>query len=230
VSGWISLALLFVAALALIWALRVRGPMLQLAAAALLVGAAGYAVQGHPGLQGSPRGAAERQPPIPLTTLRRAFFGQFGPTEHWLIMSESYASRGRTADAVAVLESAVHEHPGDPTLWVGLGNALVDHAGTVTPAAELAFRRAAELAPDHPAPPFFLGLALARSGDPQDALALWRGILAKAPADVSWRPYVEDAILALTSARVPSSPGARRSAPTPQPSSAPDRTPRPLPR
>ena len=49
-------------------------------------------------------------------------------------------------------------------LWVGLGNALADHAGTMTPAAELAFARAAELAPGYPAPPFFLGLAkLARA-------------------------------------------------------------------
>jgi cytochrome c-type biogenesis protein CcmH/NrfG len=42
----------------------------------------------------------------------------------------------------------------------GLGNALVLHAdGMMTPAAELAFQRAAKLAPDHPGPKFFYGLA-----------------------------------------------------------------------
>ena len=39
--------------------------------------------------------------------------------------------------------------------------------------------------------------ALARSGDSRDAVTLWRSILAEAPADASWRPFVEDAIRAL---------------------------------
>jgi len=171
--------------------------MLQLSAAALLFGAAGYAVQGEPGLGGSPRSAEQRAAPIPLTKIRHAFFGTFGPTEHWLVISESYASRGETEDAVKVLTAAVREHPGDPALWVGLGNALTDHAGTLTPASPLAFSRAAELAPGHPAPPFFLGLALIRSGEPQDGIELWRKLIAAAPPTASWRPLVEDAIRAV---------------------------------
>lgn len=196
-SGWAALLLLIGLSLALLWLLRVRGAMLQLAAAALLFGAAGYATLGSPGLESSTRSAEQRRPPIPLTRLRHAFYGNFGPTEHWLIISESLASRGKTQEAAGILQSAVREHPGDPSLWVGLGNALADHANTLTPASELAFRRAAELAPGHPAPRFFFGLALARSGDPRDAIALWRQILAEAPADASWRPVVEDAIAAL---------------------------------
>lgn len=195
--GWAALLLLMGFSLALLWLLRVRGAMLQLAGAALLFGAAGYATFGSPGLASSTRSAEQRRPPIPLTQLRHAFYGNFGPTEHWLIISESLASRGKTQEAAGVLQSAVREHPGDPSLWVGLGNALADHANTLTPASELAFKRAAELAPGHPAPRFFFGLALARSGDPKDAIALWRQILAEAPADASWRPVVEDAIAAL---------------------------------
>jgi cytochrome c-type biogenesis protein CcmH/NrfG len=197
-SGWFALALLIVLALAAMWAQRVRGPMLQLGAAALLVGAAGYAVQGRPTLEGVSRTAAQQKPPIPLTTLRRAFFGQFGRTEHWLIMSESFAARGQTAEAATVMQSAVREHPRDPLLWIGFGNALVDQAGGLTPASQLAFQRAIELAPDHPAPRFFLGLALARSGQQAQAAALWRTILAQAPADAGWRPYVEDALMAIS--------------------------------
>jgi cytochrome c-type biogenesis protein CcmH len=196
-SGWVALLLLIGFSLALLWLFRVRGAMLQLAAAALLFGAAGYAMLGSPGLPSSTRSAEQRRPPIPLTRLRHAFYGNFGPTEHWLIISESLASRGKTQEAAGVLQSAVREHPGDPSLWVGLGNALADHANTLTPASELAFKRAAELAPGHPAPPFFFGLALARSGDPKNAIAVWRQILAEAPADASWRPVVEDAIAAL---------------------------------
>jgi len=224
-TGWLALLLLIGASLALLRLIGVRAGMLQLAAAALLFGAAGYAVDGRPGLPSSPRAAEQRAAPIPLTNIRHAFFGRFGPTEHWLLISESYARRGRTREAAGVLESAVREHPGDPVLWVGLGNALADHSGMLTAASELAFRRANELAPDHPAPRFFLGLALARSGDVQDAVRLWQAILAEAPADASWRPYVEDALAAVTRPRVPSSPEVRRSAPTPQPSTGTDRSP-----
>ena len=200
-SGWIALLILIAIAAAVLRLLRVRGPMLQLAAAALLFGAAGYAILGRPGLPSAPRSAERREAAVPLTNLRHAFFGRFGPTEHWLLISDSYARRGQTREAAGVLESAVREHPGDPILWIGLGNALADHSRMITPASDLAFRRAIELAPDHPAPRFFYGLALARSGDGKDALALWRQILAEAPADASWRPVVEDAIAAISGPR-----------------------------
>lgn len=195
--GWIGVLILVVVALAGLWLLRVRGAMFQIAGAAVLFGAAGYAVQGHPDVAGSPRAAVSRAAPIPLTRIRHAFYGQFTPTEHWLVISESFASRNDTRDAVGVLKSAVREHPNDAELWVGLGNALVDHAGVMTPAAQIAFERAIQLSPGHPGPLFALGLALARSGDGAGAIAMWRSILADAPADASWRPLVEDAIAAL---------------------------------
>jgi len=196
-SGWLILALILAASIAALWLLRTRGSMLMLAAAALLFGCAGYALQGHPALAGSPREAKSLEAPIPLVQIRHGFFGAFSPTEHWLIMADSFAGRGDTEDAVGVLKSAVREHPGDPQLWIGLGNALVDHAGVLTPASEYAYQRAAELAPGHPAPSFFMGLALARSGDRDGALAMWKKLLAAAPADAGWRPMVQDAVAAL---------------------------------
>ena len=200
-SGWLVLALLLALSLAAAWLMKLRGAMLQLFAAALLIGGAGYALQGRPGLAGSAAKGTAASNVFPVTAARRAFFGEFSANEHWLIMSESLARKGKTADAVNLLRSAVREHPGDTALWVGLGNALVDHAGMMTPASAFAFRKAAELAPGHPAAPFFLGLALARSGDRPGAIALWRRILAEAPADASWRPLVEDAVRALDPAR-----------------------------
>jgi len=196
-SGWLLLAALTALGIGAFRLLGLRGPMLQLAAASLLIGASGYALQGRPGLSGSPRAAAANREVVPLTGARDAFFGEFTPSGHWLLLSDSMARRGDTADAAGILRSAVREHPRDVALWVGLGNALVDHAGMLTPAAQLAYERAVELAPGHPAAPFFFGLALARSGDRAGALALWREILAEAPADASWRPMVEDAIAAL---------------------------------
>lgn len=196
-SGWILLALLVIAALGGLRLLGLRGALLQLIAAALLFGCAGYALQGRPGLAGSPREAQSAEPPIPLTKIRHGFFGQFASAEPWLRISEALASRGNTKDAAGVLQSAVRERPNDPALWIGLGNALVDHSKGLTPASQFAFHRAAQLAPGHPAPVFFTGLALARSGERDAAIALWKEVLARAPADAPWRPLVEDAVAAL---------------------------------
>jgi cytochrome c-type biogenesis protein CcmH len=207
VIGWLLPLALLAACLGALRLLGIRGPMLQLAAAALLLGAAGYALQGRPGLAGAPQRAADKAPPASLAPLRHAFFGRFTGVEHWLLIADSFRARGRTADAAGVLRSALRQYPGSLPLWIGLGNALVDHAGTLTPAAELAYRRAAELAPGHPAPSFFYGLALARSGDRAGAVQMWTATLAAAPADASWRPLVEDALAAVRAA--PGSPEPR---------------------
>ena len=197
-TGWIILAVLFAASLGALALLRVRGAVLMLAASAMLFGCIGYVVQGRPGLAGSPREAGSLQAPIPLTDMRHAFFGNFTGEESWLAISEALARSGDTEQAVGVLQNAVGKYPRNPQLWVGLGNVLVDHAGVLTPASEYAYERAAELAPGHPAPLFFMGLALARSGDGQGALALWKQVLANAPANAEWRPMVEDAVAALS--------------------------------
>lgn len=197
-TGLLIIGVIAFATLALLWALGLRGPFLTLAAAALAFGCAGYALQGRPGLEGSPRASAMRPPPVPLTAARKAMMGQFTAADTWTTISEGYAARGKTLDAVGVMRSAIRARPTDYAMWVGLGNALADHGRTLTPAARFAYGRAGELAPGYPAPRFFLGLAMARSGQPQEALVLWREILADAPADASWRPFVEDGVMALS--------------------------------
>jgi cytochrome c-type biogenesis protein CcmH len=197
------LGLLAFLTLTLLWLMQLRGPLLTLAAAAIAFGCAGYALQGRPGLDGSPRASAERNPPLPLSGARHALMGQFDGSDAWLNMAEALASRGNTEDAANLLRAQVSRYPNDYKLWVGLGNALTDHARSLTPSARFAFNRASELAPGYPAPPFFLGLAEARSGNPDEAVRLWREILANAPADASWRPMIEDGIIALDEARRP---------------------------
>ena len=197
-TGFAWLGLLALLTLALLWLMKLRGPLLTLAAAAIAFACAGYALQGRPDLGGSPRASAHRSPPMPLTGARHALMGQFDAADAWLSMSEALASRGNTEDAANLLRAQVKRHPGDYRLWVGLGNALTDHGRTLTPSARFAFQRAAELAPQYPAPRFFLGLAEARSGNPEEAVRLWREILANAPANASWRPLIEDGLLLMT--------------------------------
>lgn len=196
--GWLILLALMALSFVGLRLLGVRGAALTASAAVLLLGGAGYALQGSPNLPGAPAQATEAGDIFPLTKARHAFFGEFTPAESWLRMSEALARDGQNEDAVGLLQNAVKRYPADPQLWIGLGNALVDHARGMTPAAELAYRRAEQAAPGHPAAPFFYGLALARSGDRDGALTLWRNILAKAPADAEWRPLVEQGVAALS--------------------------------
>ena len=196
--GWLILLLLVGLSLALLWLFRVRGGLLTASAAALLIGASGYALQGSPDLPGAPVRSGEGHDILPLTDARHAFFGYFAPAESWLRMSEALERDGKSEDAVGILQNAVRRYPGDPQLWIGLGNALVDHARGLTPPAELAYKRAEQAAPGHPGALFFYGLALARSGDRQSALAIWQQILKTAPTDASWRPLVEQGVAALS--------------------------------
>lgn len=196
--GWIILLVLIALSLGAIRLLGVRGPALTASAAVLLLGGAGYILQGRPYLPGAPAQGMEGQDIFPLTEARHAFFGYFTPAEPWLRMSEALARDGQSEDAAGILENAVKRYPGDAQLWIGLGNALVDHSRGITPAAELAYKRAEEVAPGHPAAPFFYGLALARSGDREDALKLWRNVLAEGPPNASWRPLVEQGVAALS--------------------------------
>ena len=190
-TGWFILLLLLAASAFALWVFGVRGGLLTAAMAALVFGAAGYALQGSPGISGAPAEGSTSRRVIPLTEARHAFFGNFSPEESWLALSDGLARGGNTEDAVGLLQNAVGKYPGDVQLWIGLGNALVDHAHGLTPPAEFAYQRAAELAPGHPAAPFFYGLALARSGDRAAAVAIWKRILANGPKDASWRPLIE---------------------------------------
>lgn len=195
--SWLILIVLIAASFLLLRWGGVRGGPLTGALAALMIGATGYAVSGRPSLAASPAAGRAAAELLPLTSARHAFFGDFGPSESWMRMSEALARRGNTADAVGILTNATQRFPGDAQLWVGLGNALVDHAHRITPPAELAYRRAAEVAPGNPAGSFFYGLALARSGDPDAPIAIWQSILATAPKDASWRPLIEQGVSAL---------------------------------
>jgi len=198
--GWAILLLLVLLSLVALWLLGARRGLAQACGAALLFGASGYAFQGRPALRGSPAESSESQKPILLTQARHAFFGDFSPEESWMRMSEALARTGNSEDAVNILTNAVTRYPGDAHLWVGLGNALVDHGHGLTPPAEMAYARAAELLPGHPAPRFFHDLALARSGQGEPALKDLIALIREHP-NASWRPMAEQLAVAIASSR-----------------------------
>ena len=172
-------------------------------AAALLLGLAGYALQGSPALPGHPV-----QPPEDTSKANEAEIAtrskmgeqRFGNGPAWLIAADGAMRAGAPMAAVTYIKSGLKENPRDPDLWVGLGNALVVHSGgMVSPAATYAFQRAAEISPQHPGPPFFMGLALAQSGQFAQARAIWTELLARAPADAPWRADLEARLAQLPS-------------------------------
>ncbi|MFY8193795.1 MAG: tetratricopeptide repeat protein, partial [Novosphingobium sp.] len=97
--------------------------------------------------------------------------------------------------AAEVLRKGTQQFPKDADLWVSLGNALVGHSdGMITPAAQFAFQKAANIDPAHPGPPFFMGLALAQTGRLADARAMWAELLKRSPADAPYRADLAERI------------------------------------
>ena len=212
--GWLSIIVLAAAVLLALWRLAGFGRMgLQLTGAALLVAIAGYSWQGSPGLEGQPvpPPAREALPASAFAETREQMLGAVDRASFWLTMADSYHRRGDTYSAAAILRSGIRANPKDPDLWVGLGNALVIHGdGMMTPAAELAFNRAAAIAPEHPGPKFFYGLALAQGGRLDQAERIWTGLLATGPADAEWRPMVAERLQMLAQLRAMAGTAPRR--------------------
>lgn len=199
--GWIILLAIALVVLALLWRLGgFRSGALELLGAALLIGIAGYAWQGSPRLAGSPTAAKEAgaQPDSLFAEERGRLLERYGSDAQLLDAADAMHRSGLDAYAVALLRGGLEKRPGSAELWVGMGNALTLYAqGVVTPAAELAFSRAATLAPDHPGPPYFMGLALAQSGQFNRARVAWQDLLDRAPADAPWRADVERRLASL---------------------------------
>lgn len=203
--GWLIFILLALATLVALWRFaRFDKAALQFLGAGLLLAMAGYVWQGQPGLAGRPLPPPERQnlPESAFADARGEMLGQFDSASRWLTIADSFHRSGDTRNAAGVIRAGLRQHPDDPDLWVGLGNALVIHAdGLMTPAAELAFQRAAKIAPEHPGPKFFYGLALAQGGKLDEAEAIWRNLLEGAPADAAWRPMVEERLAMIAQVR-----------------------------
>ena len=174
----------------------------EITAAALLFGISGYALQGHPGQAGAPQAPVENAKLADQTLIkeRQQMGAAFGQGQSWLILADALTRQGQYGAASDVLRKAIEKSPQDADLWVALGNALVGHTdGVITPAAQFAFQKAANIAPDHPGPPFFMGLALAQSGRLAEARTLWAQLLVRSPADAPYRPDLEARLARLDS-------------------------------
>lgn len=203
-TGLLIAGLLAVLVIGAMWRSVVDKALLQVIAAGLMIGVAGYAWQGNPGLAGSPRAetSPEELPENVFGAMRDEMLGRFTAASTWLTIGDSYLRRGDTRSAVGIIRSGIRQNPDDAFLWTGLGNALVLHArGLMTPAADLAYARAAQLAPDHPAPRFFYGLSLAQGGRFEDAERVWHALAATDLPEGMWRTQIEGRLALIARAR-----------------------------
>ncbi|MGL6044293.1 MAG: tetratricopeptide repeat protein [Sandaracinobacteroides sp.] len=180
-------------------------------AVALAVGIAGYGVVGSPTLPARPTARADPNPDLTpeAEQASKTLLENFGDVRAWLTLSDALIRAERTETAIVALESGLEAIPGNADLWVQMGVALVAHAnGEVVPAARLAFDRASRLAPDHPGPPYFLGLAWMQSGETERALKVWGELKARSTADAPWLPMLDRQIaVAVMMQKMGSEPG-----------------------
>lgn len=163
--------------------------------AALLVGIAGFAWQANPDQPGAPKAPAQSQQASgdALVDARKALSQQNVPAaSQWTIVADAFSRRGQFAEAAGVVRGAIAKDPGNADAWLALANNLVAHAdGNLSPGALYAYRRAALADPQHPGPPFFMGLALAQNGRLADGRAVWADLLARSPQNAPWRADLE---------------------------------------
>uniref|UniRef100_S0DGS8 Putative cytochrome c-type biogenesis protein n=1 Tax=termite gut metagenome TaxID=433724 RepID=S0DGS8_9ZZZZ len=191
--GWAMMILIGIGAAGLLLAFGARRGMWSTIGAALMIGAIGYAVQGSPMVPGHPVKADAQGIEVDpgIVDLRGAIFGRYGDDAIYLTASDGLQRAGETQAAANLLLGAIHHSGGDPALWTELGAVIQAHDGSyVSPAALLAFRHAAKLAPKNPGPPLFEGLAYVRAGDFAKARPLWAEALALAPPGADYRPQL----------------------------------------
>lgn len=198
--GWIALALIGVATGGVLWGIGIPRALWVFVGAALMLGAAGYALQGDPVLPGHPvKANAERIDVDPgLIELRDDMLGRYRADTAYLVASDAMMRSGNPAYAVNVILGGIAKYPDSLALWTGLGMAMATHdGGQVSPPVTFAFARAMQLAPRHPAPPFFLGLAYVRAGDLAAARPYWARALALTPPRVAFRGEIVERLAVL---------------------------------
>lgn len=190
--GWLIAGILALTCfLAMALVLKLPRRTWEVSAAALILGLAGYALQGNPSMAGSPTAPKEKvagAEAAEAVKARKAMGNGSTVTDKYMTPADALARHGQYGDAAELLRGAVAEQPNNGEAWLAMANALVGHAeGNLSPASVLAYRNAERAAPDHPGPPFFLGLALAQSGRTEEGRAVWAELLARSPADAPWR-------------------------------------------
>ncbi len=113
----------------------------------------------------------------------------------WSVLAPVLARLGRYDEAVRAYRNSITYAGDSAERRADLGEAMAGAAGgVVTAEAKVEFERAVAMNADEAKANYFLGLAAEQDGRGPEAVAIWRGMLAKAPPDAPWRPLVQSAL------------------------------------
>lgn len=180
----------------LLWRLRLPRSLWTWGGTALALAVIGYALQGAPSLPGAVAAAPQR-PTLEISRdiveLRGAMFGRFTQDAAYQTAADAMIRINLPAAAVKVTLGGINLAPKSVALWTELGSTLATHDGNiVSPPALFAFRRAMQLAPRHPGPPFFLGLSYIEAGQLAEGRYWWAQALALTPQNIPLRSAIAE--------------------------------------
>lgn len=161
-----------------------------------LLAAGMYFSLGSPNLPGAPLAARLARPPegmdLAILVQRVEVMLEKNPGDGrgWEVIVPFYLNFGRNDDALKAQQNALRILGPSSEREATLGETLVAVSkGVVTPEARAAFERAIGMSAKNPKALFFLGLAAQQANKPDEARAIWSGLLESAPADDSWAFY-----------------------------------------
>ncbi|MBY0582074.1 MAG: hypothetical protein K2P68_04040 [Sphingomonas sp.] len=188
--GWVVLILLGLAVAAGLWLLGVPRLLWTSVGAALMLAATGYVLQGSPDVAEHAATPATESVRIDADDieLRDEMFGTFHNGISYLGAADALIRAGQPRTAAQAALGGVRRYPNNAALWTELGSTLsASDGGAVSPSALFAFTQAKRLAPGHPAPYYFLGLAYLSGGQLQAARDQWTRALRLTPANAAYR-------------------------------------------
>ena len=199
-NGWFALGILAVLSLAvLVWNVRSSKGLWQIAAAVILLGMTGYALQGRPTTPSSPAKplAASEVAATQLVDIRADMDQSFGSAKRWLVTADSFAKQGDYPLSASYIHAGLRQDPNNPDLWSALGlQLMLASEGQMSPPAQLAFDKARAIRPNYPAPYYFAGLARLFAGDLDGAILLWEKTVSLATPQAKWKARIESQLQA----------------------------------
>ncbi|MEA2905580.1 MAG: cytochrome c-type biosis protein CcmH [Alphaproteobacteria bacterium] len=110
----------------------------------------------------------------------------------WEVIAPIYLRLGRFDEAIKARRKALALGETSERL-TALGEALALGAdGNISAEAKALFERAVAFDGENVKARYFLGVAAERAGRPTEAAAMWRAMLARAPADAAWADYIRE--------------------------------------
>jgi cytochrome c-type biogenesis protein CcmH len=169
------------------------------------IGLSVYLFSGSPGLEDRPlaqrfAGPVEsRSMPELVARVEAHLRDNPDDAKGWRVLAPVYMRLGRFADAADGFRQVLRIEGRVAEILVDYGEALaMGEGGLVTADARTVFAEAAALSAEVPKAHFYLGIAELQDGRKDEAVAIWRGMLAGAPADAPWRAAVEQQIAQAT--------------------------------